>query len=180
MPAGRPVEYTPEFTMNAKLYLASCVDSIEEFHKTRGDASDTYERHVKVKLPSIEGLAVYLKIHKDTIYEWEKIHPEFSDVLNDLRHQQADKLIVNGLSGDYNPTIAKLLLAKHGYVEKSELTGAEGKALFPKPIMDLSEPVKTADNAADAQKQIAAVITAPAHVPENDGNQSGNSADEED
>ncbi len=36
----------------------------------------------------------------------------------------------NGLSGDYNPTIAKVLLTKHGYREGIEATGKDGEKLF--------------------------------------------------
>ena len=31
--------------------------------------------------------------------------------------KQADRLLNNGLSGNYNPTIAKVMLTKHGYRE---------------------------------------------------------------
>ena len=66
----------------------------------------------------LEGLSLFLKVNRDTLYTWAKEHPEFSDILDDLRNAQAEKLINNGLSGDYNPTIAKLILTKHGYHDK--------------------------------------------------------------
>jgi len=74
-----------------------------------------------VNLPTIEDLANYLGIHKDTIYDWEKKYPEFSDVITRVRQEQASRLINNGLSGSYNPVITKLILNKHGYVEKQEV-----------------------------------------------------------
>ena len=120
--AGRPTDYTEKITTRAQKYLDGCVDSIEEYHKTRGEKSDSYERIVRVKIPTIEGLASYLKISKDTVYAWEKIHKEFSYVIDDLRSTQADRLINNGMSGDYNPTIAKVLLTKHGYREGIDKT----------------------------------------------------------
>lgn len=117
---ARPTIFTEEYVKKAKEYLTLCVDDIEEYHKTRGEKSDGYERLVRVKLPTIEGLAVYLDINKDTIYEWCKVNEEFSDVIDQLRGIQADRLINNGLSGDYNPNIAKVLLTKHGYADKQE------------------------------------------------------------
>ena len=75
-------------------------------------------------LPSIEGLARYLEVSRDTLYEWEKQYPEFSDILEAVRAEQADRLINNGLSGDYNPTITKLMLSKHGYSDKTDITTA--------------------------------------------------------
>ena len=142
MKAGRPIEYTDDIVEKAKQYLDECVDEIEEYHKTRGEKSDSYDRLVRGKLPTIEGLAVYLDIARDTIYEWEKSkdengkkkYPAFSDILSKLREKQADALINNGLSGDYNPVISKLLLAKHGYVDKQEITGADGKDLIPDKV----------------------------------------------
>jgi len=132
--ARRPTDYTEKIVTRAQKYLDSCVDSIEEYHKTRGEKSDSYERIVRVKIPTIEGLASYLKISKDTVYAWEKIHKEFSYVIDDLRSIQADRLINNGMSGDYNPTIAKVLLTKHGYREGIDQTTNDKD--LPTPILN--------------------------------------------
>jgi len=83
-----------------------------------------------VYLPTIEGLALKLKINRDTIYAWESkglidgaedIDREFSDIVGELRSSQAEKLLQFGLNGKYNATIAKLVLSKHGYVDKREV-----------------------------------------------------------
>lgn len=70
-------------------------------------------------LPTIEGLALYLHVHRDSIYAWEESSKGFSDILEEIRQAQAEKLIQNSLQGRYNSTIAKMMLTKHGYVEKS-------------------------------------------------------------
>lgn len=119
---GRPTEYNQSILEKSKEYLKICVDEIEEYHKTRGEKSDGYERLVRVKIPTIEGLAVYLGITRPTVYDWIKIHPEFSYIIDELQAIQADRLLNNGLSGDYNPTIAKVLLTKHGYREGIDQT----------------------------------------------------------
>lgn len=119
---GRPTDYSEEIVTKAQEYIDSCEDEEYDYHKTRGDKSDSYEYKVKVKLPTIEGLAFFLRIDKTTIYEWEKKYPKFSNVINDLRSKQANMLINKGLSGDYNPTIAKVLLTKHGYREGLDQT----------------------------------------------------------
>lgn len=135
MPAGRPPEYREDYHPQRVLdYINECEDEIQEYHKTRGDKSDSYDRIVKVKLPSIEGLAVFLDVNKTTIYEWESTYPQFSNVIDKLRQKQASELINKGLSGDYNPTIAKVLLTKHGYREGTELVGKDGKDLIPEPL----------------------------------------------
>lgn len=105
---GRPTEYSEETIIKAKEYLALCVDI--EWDK------------LKVNIPSIEWLANHLGLHRDTINQWEKEEgkEDFSDILRELRNEQAKRLINNGLSWAYNPTIAKLILSKHWYVEKTE------------------------------------------------------------
>lgn len=126
---ARPTDYTDEYLNKSKEYISSCIDDIEEYHKTRGDRSDTYDRLVRVKIPTLEGLAVYLEIARSTLYEWRDSISEFSDIIDQLQAIQADRLLNNGLSGDYNPTIAKVLLSKHGYRDSQELTGKDGEKL---------------------------------------------------
>lgn len=124
MTAGRPTKYDETILEKAREYLDACIDEIEEFHKTRGEKSDSYERIIHVRLPKIEGLARHLKVHKSTIFEWEATYPEFSDFLEELRNAQAEALIDAGLAGAYSPVIAKLLLHKHGYqdVKTTDIT----------------------------------------------------------
>lgn len=101
---GRPTKLTPELVEKARQHL-------ESFDVTVGTL-----------LPTVEGLALELKVSRDTLYEWAKQNTEFSDILSDLKVAQGQKLIQNGLQNRYNSTIAKLILSgKHGYVEKSEI-----------------------------------------------------------
>lgn len=132
MPAGRPTDYSKETIEKTRQYIDSCED-IEEQQLTGLSLKGTelYKNKLKVNIPTIEGLAFYLKVHKDTIYEWRKVYSEFSDLIGELLAKQARELISKGLSGDYNPTIAKVLLTKHGYREGIEQTGSDGKDLIP-------------------------------------------------
>jgi hypothetical protein len=136
--AGRPTEYTDELPGRVQEYIDSCQDETKQVVVGESEKFTSYKEKVIVKLPSIEGLAAFLGISKDTVYQWEKIHPAFSDVLHTLRTQQAERLINNGLSGDYNPVIAKLLLTKHGYAEKteSEVYGKDGANI--QPVINIS------------------------------------------
>lgn len=118
---ARPTDYSFEIIVQSKAYIDSCEDELVERISGQSDSFTKYEQKLKVKLPTIEGLARYLKIHRDTVYQWEKEHDEFSDILEELRSKQAERLLNNGLSGDYNPTIAKVLLTKHGYTDKQEI-----------------------------------------------------------
>ena len=88
---------------------------------TDKQGKDIYSSKIKVNLPTVEGFAAFIDVNKTTLYEWEKIHPEFSNALESIRAEQHKRLIDNGLSGDYNPTIAKLILSSnHGMAEKTE------------------------------------------------------------
>lgn len=110
MAGGRPTDYTPEIVEKAKKYLKWCVDEVIS------------ENRVKVNIPSIEWLSVDIGVNRDTIYQWENEEgkEEFSDIIMKIRAEQANRLLNNGLSWTYNPTIAKLMLTKHWYSDKQE------------------------------------------------------------
>lgn len=128
-PGGRPTEYKyKELKPIIEAYIESCVDTEE---------SKEHGIRQKVRIPSIEGLCLKLNISKDTLYAWEKIHKEFSYDIDRVRKIQAERLLNKGLSGDYNPTIAKVLLTKHGYREGIEQTGKDGG-----PMEVASEDIK--------------------------------------
>lgn len=106
---GRPSEYDPKICDKAYNYLNITKDKV-------------LKKGVKVKLVSIEGLAIYLSIHRDTLYDWADKFPEFSDTLDMVRIVQKERLINSGLAGEYNSTIAKLMLShNHGMAEKTEI-----------------------------------------------------------
>lgn len=134
-PGGRPTNYHEGIIPLVREYINSCVDQIEEYHKTRGDKSDTYERLVKVKIPTIEGLAYELGVSRSTLYLWKEENKEFSDIIEQLQAIQADRLLNNGLSGTYNPTIAKVLLTKHGYREGIDQTTNDKD--IPTPLLNV-------------------------------------------
>ena len=119
---GRPTKYSESYVKKVKDYVDSCNDELVTVISGESEKFKAFKEKVRVNLPTIEGLAIYLKLHKDTIYEWEKKYKPFSDVINILRAKQVERLINNGLSGDYNPIIAKVLLSKQGYSEKTEST----------------------------------------------------------
>lgn len=74
-PGGRPLEYNDEVVSKTNEYIDSC----------------------KVNLPTIEGLALYLGVRRETLYDWENKYKEFSNIIDKLRQKQADTLISKGL-----------------------------------------------------------------------------------
>lgn len=126
MALGRPTDYSENIIQATQDYINQCVDTTEQVVIGESEKFTSYKEKTIVNLPCIEGLAVHLGVHRDTIYEWEKIHKEFSDTLHTLRSIQAQRLINMGLGGNYNPMIAKLILTKHGYADKQELEHSGG------------------------------------------------------
>jgi len=159
---GRPTKYKGIETINiVKKYLEDTEDEEYRLIRTDGTTSTTYENKLKVKIPTIEGLALILEVNLDTVYEWEKHHKEFSEILGNVRKKQAKVLIEKGLSGDYNSTIAKVLLTKHGYREGIEQTGKDGKDLMPEQQVKIDKAIdnylsklnKTDGNKRDTNKK---------------------------
>jgi len=120
-PGGRPSKLNKELIEKAKGYIATCVDEFKI------DMANKKILSIGVHLPKAEGLAQYLGVSRDVLYRWAKKNKEFFYILENLNQVQAERLIDGGLSGRYNSTIAKLVLAKHGY--KEELKVDEGEKL---------------------------------------------------
>ena len=72
-------------------------------------------------IPSIEGMAVHLGLHRDTLYDWAKQKDKgFSDILRLTIQNQERTLLNKGLNNTFNSAITKLVLGKHGYHDKME------------------------------------------------------------
>ncbi len=110
-PGGRPSLYTATVLKKSRKYIAD------------------YEDYDDL-IPSIAGLSVILGVRRETLHAWDRDpdKEEFSHILDELRATQERVLINKGLVGTFNPTIAKLVLGKHGYHERQshEVTGGKG------------------------------------------------------
>lgn len=104
---ARPTKYTDDTIPQTLHYLAN-YDSEEV-----GDA-----------MPSVAGLAVFLGVSRSSIYEWadDPEKAQFSDILETLLAKQEQVLFNRALRGDFNASIAKLALGKHGYSDKQDNT----------------------------------------------------------
>jgi len=119
---GRPTKYLEEYNNKVDEYLELHQD--KELERVGLRSEKGYEKLdyvLKVDLPTIEGFALFLGVNKTTLYEWDKKYPDFSNSLDKIRIEQQTRLINEGLAGNYNPTIAKLILSSnHGMREKTE------------------------------------------------------------
>jgi hypothetical protein len=112
--------YDQSILAKAEEYSALFDENSYQFVKDAGRSGAPSERQ-PVRLPTIEGLALYIHASKTICLTWELQYPEFTQVLAELRMKQAKALIENGLAGLYDPEVTKVLLAKHGYRESIEL-----------------------------------------------------------
>lgn len=103
MALGRPTKYSEELLEAARSYL------------------DNYEAAGDV-VPTVVGLACELGIAKSTCYDWaaQEDKAEFSDILTRIENTQERLLLSGSLKGEMEKIISKMMLSKHGWVEKSE------------------------------------------------------------
>ena len=128
---GRPTKLTQKIIKETRKYIESHSDEYEfKVVQNPVKKKDGKKRqdHVykRVKIPTVEGLAIHLGVSRSTIYEWiddidSSLRQEFSDTVERLKAIQAERLISNGLEGIYTPTITKLLLHAHGYTERTQI-----------------------------------------------------------
>lgn len=111
MPGGRPTTCT------------------EEIQKKAWDYTNGGWKKSGHAFPSVVGLCDIIKTSKSTVYDWAKREDnEISDILDTINTKQELEAFNKGITGEYNATIVKLLLGKHGYSEKQDMThsGPEG------------------------------------------------------
>jgi hypothetical protein len=127
MAGGRPTDYTPKI-------IKAAWDYANGGWIKAGD-----------KVPSVAGLACEIGISRETCHAWARDDDnEFSDILKLISRKQERELLNNGLSGDFNYSITKMMLSKHGYSDatKQELSGPSGGAIrieIKRTIIDPSE-----------------------------------------
>jgi len=119
-PVGRPSELTAELIERAREYLMGGYESVGEV------------------VPNIAGLACYLGKSRSTAYEYAEQSNEFSDILESILAMQESKLISGGLKNEYNATITKLMLTKHGYSDKQEVDNKSSDGSMSTTKVDLT------------------------------------------
>lgn len=112
---GRPTKYTSSMIADALEYINSCGRTATE-------------------LPTIEGLSLKLGCDDDQIVEWGKKYPKFYATIKNLKANQKNQLINDGLYGgkEVNPAMAIFLLkVNHGMIEteKKILAGDKNEPL---------------------------------------------------
>lgn len=120
---ARPTEFKEEYIEKTLNYI-----------KNYSDLGDI--------VPSVAGLAMHIGVSKQSLYTWSKIegNEEFLDAFSCVRIAQEKQLINGGLGGEFNPAIAKMMMAGHGYSDKQEVdVSSTDGTMTPKPSNPISE-----------------------------------------
>lgn len=136
MAGGRPTLYNDEIQSLANSYVDGHYEQCDD------------------AIPSVAGLSIFLDVSRDSLYEWGRVHPEFSDTLKKCLIRQEKVALTNGLNGKFNSTITKLVLANHGYADKVQqevggIAGGKPVALnvsFVDPLPRIHIPLPTDEN----------------------------------
>lgn len=119
----------------------------EELEALALDYIDNWDKTGKDVVPSVVGLCAYINVAKSTIYKWaDENKGNFSDIVSQINESQEQFLVGGGLKGDYNASIAKLMLIKHGYHDK---------VVQDNKSSDGSMSPINADDLVDAIRQVA-------------------------
>ena len=71
------------------------------------------------QIPSLPGLAEFLGSTTEEVSEWDD--PAYLRQLCALQDKQQQIILNKGLTGSFNSTVVKLVLAKHGFSERTEV-----------------------------------------------------------
>lgn len=113
---GRPTKYSEEMLEKAKAYLEYLPED-EVLH-------------------SIEGLADFLDISRETVYDWasQEDKQDFSYIVSKILIRQGKTLINKTLKREFAEKTANMMLSKHGYVttteNKTDITSGGDKISF--------------------------------------------------
>lgn len=105
---GRPTNYTNDFCVLAKKYT-------KEFQKDE-------------PIPTIAGLACFIGVPRQKIYEYRDKYEEFRDIVENILSLQEKLLVAGSLTNKLNSKISALILAKHGY-RNEETPEIRGKVI---------------------------------------------------
>ena len=95
MAAGRPSKYDEKY----------CAGIVEFFDRPKYSYNKKGQKEPE-DIPFFSAYARSIGVCEDTMLEWVKIYPEFSEAYKVAKRLQKEFLITNGLAGLYNPTFA--------------------------------------------------------------------------
>ncbi len=127
------------------LFGEHLLPEIEDYLKPYADYAEDLDNEMAPSgIPTLAGVALRLNIGKSTLSSWRKLRPvdgdpvltcenvsQFLQLIDSLEFLQEVYTAHRGLTGGYNPTIAKLVMARHGYADKVDNISSDG-SMSPK------------------------------------------------
>jgi len=116
---ARPTKYRPKL-----------IKKVDEFLEIRRKEN---------KLPTIEGFGVFIDVNTDTIFEWVKIYPKFSEAIKRLKQIQSD-IMQAGIYNNTGNVAGGIFLLKnnHGFKDKQEIDSTTAGQPLPQPIINVN------------------------------------------
>ena len=127
--SGRPSGY--DYEKMEKLVETYLAENAEDTYKEVKDSNGKVIKTIlKAKIPSIKRFSQFCGIPRTTLNDWAVAYKDFSELLDRIKKEQEARLVEKGLTGEYNPVMAKFILsARHEYREKTDTT-SNGKTIF--------------------------------------------------
>ncbi len=119
---GQPTKYDRKFCDEIIAFFdIPPYSTIDVTVKLKNGTEVTKTQIVPADLPTLAGFARKILVHRDTVHEWSKEYPEFSDAIKRAKTIQEDIWTTNGMKGYYDTTFA-IFFGKNnlGYVDKTE------------------------------------------------------------
>ena len=102
------------------------IHGLLDYIKSENANGETREQKIRVSLPTRQGFANFIGVSFSNLTEWYAI-PEMAIALQKIDAVQFTRLVNNGLSGSYNPSITKMLLSSnHGMSDNTKVEGEVG------------------------------------------------------
>jgi len=115
---ARPTKYNKAMQAKADEYLEGNIRTW--INNDNKECEEIFYGDHRNVIPSTEGLAINLGVSTRVLYDWRDVHESFLHTLEGIQEKQKNVTLNSGLTGDFNATIAKLVLANHGMHDKQD------------------------------------------------------------
>lgn len=140
---GRPTKYREEYCEKIIQFFNRPKTKILTTVTTgKNDYEKVEEKEVAAPLPTLSGFALSINVNMDTLNQWCKVHPEFSESYKQAKELEAEFVVENAMRNLYAQPFSIFYMKNcHGWKDKQELTGADSGPLTIK-IVNYSDEVK--------------------------------------
>lgn len=141
------IDYLEQFEMGE---AAENFKAIQKTKKKKGAGKISEFREV---IPTLEGLGLYIGRSVALINSYCKENVKFREAVERIKLTQAMKLITYGLSNKFNQGIVKIILVKHGYINKEEIIDDRIKPEIAKKLKKEIDKILKINNIKKEQKE---------------------------